>query len=66
MITVLKVPDMMCQHCEKAVKGALLGITGVKSALVDLEKKTVTIEHIESVAVNAMKASLAEVGYDAE
>lgn len=66
MITELKVPGMMCQHCEKSVKNALLDITGVKSTLVDLEKKTVTVEHTDTVKVDTIKKALEEIGYDAE
>ena len=66
MITELKVPGMMCQHCEKSVKNALLDITGVKSTIVDLEKKTVTVEHIDTVTAESLKQALEDVGYDAE
>ena len=65
MITVWKVPEMMCQHCEKAVKDALLALPGVKSVVVDLDKKTATVEHTETVAQEAVKKALDDVGYDA-
>lgn len=65
MITVWKVPDMMCQHCEKAVKEALLALSGVKSVVVDLTKKTATVEHTESVPAEAVRKALDDVGYEA-
>ena len=65
MITVWKIPDMMCQHCEKAVKGALLALPGVKSVAVDLTQKTATVEHEESVPTEAVQKALDDVGYDA-
>lgn len=66
MITTLKVPGMMCQHCEKSIKNALLDITGVKSTLIKLDEKTVTIEHTDDVPVSRLKTALEDIGYEAE
>ena len=66
MTTVLRVPGMMCQHCEKSVKGALMALPGVTEVQVDLVKKTVAVTHEASVAAEAMKAAVEDMGYDVE
>lgn len=66
MITTLKVPGMMCQHCEKSIKNALRDITGVKSTLIKLDEKTVTIEHTDDVSIDLLKKALEDIGYEAE
>ena len=65
MTITLKVPGMMCQHCEAAVKGALTELEGVQSANVDLSAKTVTIEY-ENLDVAALKEAIEDVGFDVE
>lgn len=55
------VPDLSCEHCRRAVHGALsdLGFTDVE---VDLAAKRVVIETEEALLPAAMKALAAE-GY---
>lgn len=40
----IKVEGMTCNHCKDNVEKAVAGVEGVKSAVVDLEKKTVGVE----------------------
>ncbi|MEG0902208.1 MAG: cation transporter [Clostridia bacterium] len=66
MTTTMKVPSMSCQHCENAVKNALKDLPGVKSVVVNLGAKTVTVEHAETQTVEGMKKLLDDIGYEAE
>ena len=38
---VLRVPDLMCEHCRDAVSAELAGVAGVEAVAVDLERKLV-------------------------
>jgi copper chaperone len=40
---VLNVPDVSCNHCKMAIEGALAGLDGVVSAVVDVEAKSVDV-----------------------
>lgn len=64
METILKVEGMTCGHCKEAVEGAVNKLDGVKSAAVDLEAANVTVDHEESVTIEAMKEAIEDQGYD--
>ncbi len=64
MKTILNIEGMSCEHCVKHVKEALEEMAGVHKALVNLEQKTATVEHDESVAIADMRAAIEEVGYE--
>ena len=57
--TVLTVPDMMCGHCEKAIRTALSKVEGVGEIAVDLTAKTVTVSHAETVTVQTLLDTVA-------
>ena len=57
--TVLSVPDMMCGHCEKAVRTALSALAGVSEISVDLAEKTVTVQHSENVTAQMLLDAVA-------
>lgn len=61
---VLKVNGMTCQHCKRAVEGALQDLPGVVKAVVDLEKGEVTVDFSQSVAQDALAAAIDEAGYE--
>ena len=62
---VLKVEGMTCNHCKAAVENAIRQLSGVESANVDLQKKTVTVQYDESqVSVQQMKEAISEEGYE--
>lgn len=63
MTRVLSVPDMSCGHCKATVEKALLVLDGVKQASVDLDAKTVSVEHADSVSEEALRAAVIEAGY---
>ena len=60
--TVLTVEGMSCSHCSARVEQALKAIGGV-SAKVDLEAKTASVTHPNTVTVDALKAAVTEAGY---
>jgi len=62
--TVLKVPDISCEHCEKTIVGALSPVTGISNVSVDIPTKQVTVEYDASqVNVDKMKDVLKEEDY---
>ncbi len=65
MKTVLKVEGMACGHCTQRVEEALSKIAGV-TAKADVDKKSVEIEHPETVEIGALKKAIEEAGYKPE
>ena len=63
--TVLKVDGMSCEHCVKAVGKAVGSLPGVAGVAVNLEAKTVTVDHDPALAPRDKIASEIEgQGYD--
>lgn len=63
--TVLQVEGMSCEHCVRAVKGAVGALAGVSDVAVDLKAKTVTVDHDAAQAtVEQIKTEIEEQGYD--
>lgn len=63
--TTLKVDSMSCEHCVKAVTGAVGALSGVTNVAVDLAAKTVTVEYdTGNTALDNIKAEIEEQGYD--
>jgi copper chaperone len=63
--TVLNVEGMSCEHCVRAVKGAVGALGGVSDVAVDLKAKTVTVEHDAAQAtVEQIRNEIEEQGYD--
>lgn len=60
----LFIEGMMCQNCVKHVTKALTGVDGVSDISVNLEGKSATIQAEESVKDEALKAAIAEAGYE--
>ena len=62
--TILKVPDISCEHCEKTIVGALGPVQGIQRVLVDIPGKQVTVEYdANQVSVEKMKGVLEEEDY---
>jgi copper chaperone len=65
--TTLKVDGMTCQHCVRAVAGALENQDGVKRADVDLQAGRATVEYDEAlVTPRELASAVADEGYEAE
>ena len=66
-ITVLNVPDISCEHCERAITNALTPIPGVRSVNVDIPGKQVHVDYDESqMTVDQVKDVLQEEDYPVE
>jgi copper chaperone len=65
--TVLNVPDISCEHCERTITNALTPITGVRQVKVDIPTRQVRVDFDESkVSVEQMKDVLQEEDYPVE
>jgi copper chaperone len=65
--TVLNVPDISCEHCERAITGALQPVDGVTSVNVDIGAKQVRVDYDPNqVSVERMKEILQEEEYPVE
>jgi len=65
--TVLTVPDISCEHCERPITTALSPVDGVRSVQVDIPSKQVRVEYDEAtVDLNRIKEILHEEEYPVE
>ena len=65
--TILNVPDISCEHCERTITNALTPITGVREVKVDIPGKQVRVDFDESrVSVEQMTDILNEEDYPVE
>jgi copper chaperone len=65
--TVLNVPDISCEHCERTITNALTPISGVQTVNVDIPGRQVHVDYDESqVSVDQMKDVLQEEDYPVE
>ncbi|MPN35773.1 Copper chaperone CopZ [bioreactor metagenome] len=63
--TVFSVEGMSCQHCVKAVTGAVSGLPGVAGVSVDLERGLVTVEHDPAqTSADKLRSEIEDQGYD--
>lgn len=65
--TVLTVPDISCEHCERTITNALTPVSGVRQVRVDIPGKQVRVDYDESqVSIDQMKDVLQEEDYPVE
>ncbi|MYL33702.1 copper chaperone CopZ [Pontibacillus yanchengensis] len=65
MQVTLDVRGMTCDHCEKAVKGALEELNGVQGVEVSIDTNRVTVTYDDVyVSKEQMKSAIEEQGYD--
>lgn len=62
METIIKVEGMMCTHCKARVENVCKGAEGVTDAVVDLERKQVTV--YGKADVEALKGLITDAGYE--
>lgn len=64
MNETFSVPDVHCEHCDRAITGALTAISGVGAVKVDLEGKEVIVDYDEtSVDRQKLIEAIEEEGY---
>jgi copper chaperone len=65
--TILNVPDISCEHCEKTITGALSPLEGVRNVGVDIPKRQVRVDYDERIVdVQRFQEVLAEEEYPVE
>jgi copper chaperone len=65
--TVLNVPDISCEHCERTITNALTPVSGVRAVSVDIPGRQVHVDYDESqLSVDRMKEVLEEEDYPVE
>ena len=61
----LNVPDISCGHCKMSIEGAVNGLSGIKSAVVDIEARTVAIAFDDAAqTLETVVNAIEEQGYD--
>jgi copper chaperone len=61
----ITVPEIHCDHCKHSLEGALDPLPGVRSAQVDVEARTITVDVDEAVTSrDRIVATSEEQGYD--
>ncbi len=60
---LLSVPDMSCDHCVRAISSEVAVVPGVETVDVQLAAKTVRVTG--SASEDAVRAAVAEAGYEA-
>ncbi len=61
----ISVPGIHCDHCKHSIEGAVAPLQGVRSARVDIDARTLTVEVDEAGAGRArIVAAIEDQGYD--
>jgi copper chaperone CopZ len=58
------VPGISCGHCKNAIEAEVREVTGVDSAIVDIDARVVVVEG--SAAEDAVRAAVIEAGYEVD
>ena len=65
--TVLNVPDISCEHCERTITYALSPVEGIQAVSVDIPARQVRVDYDASrVDVQKMQEILSEEEYPVE
>ena len=64
MKKVMMIEGMSCDHCSATVEKVLSGIDGVKSAKVNLKKKSADVKLDKEVPDEVLKAAVTDAGYE--
>lgn len=60
---IIKIDNLNCGHCVKAVTNKLESIEGIQNVNVVLETATVTFEHNENITRDIIVIELDDIGY---
>ncbi len=63
-IKTIRVEGMSCNHCKMSVEKALSGLSGVKSAVVDLQAKTAQVTLFAPVSDEQLKNVVIDAGFE--
>jgi copper chaperone len=61
----ISVPEIHCDHCKHSIEGALAPLPGVRSATVDVDARTVTVQVDDRGADRSrIVAAIEDQGYE--
>ena len=61
----LNVPDISCNHCKMSIEGAVNELSGIDSAVVDIEGRSVAVSFDEANQTrDAIVTAIEEQGYE--
>lgn len=61
----LNVPDISCNHCKMSIEGAVNELSGIESASVDIEGRTVDVSFDSGAqSLESIVAAIEEQGYE--
>ncbi len=63
MKKIIKVDGMHCNHCKMRVEKALKKLSGVTSAVVDLEAKTAEIDSDSEIDDSVIETAIDDIGF---
>lgn len=63
-IEQLRVAEMSCQHCVHAISQAVQAVPGVSKVQVNLDDKSVRVEHGDEVQLSTLIEAIKDAGYD--
>ena len=59
-----RVPEISCQHCVNAITKEVSALPGVSAVQVNINDKSVRVEHDANVSVATLIGAINEAGYD--
>ena len=65
-IITVKTPDITCGGCANSIKNALGKMDGIEKVEVDVDTKTVSIEHGAQISRQQIEAKLDDIGLPVE
>lgn len=66
MTTEFRVPDATCGHCKQTIESAVSAIEGVRAVELNLESKTLKVDHDETVQSDNLVGAVTAAGYNPE
>lgn len=61
----LNVPDISCNHCKMSIEGAVNALTGIESAVVNIEGRSVDVAFDDGAqSLEAIVNAIEEQGYE--
>lgn len=57
------VPNIMCEHCVKAINDEITTVSGVRKVQINMADKSVRVEHDGSASIADLVEAIKEAGY---
>ncbi|MGI8706873.1 MAG: heavy-metal-associated domain-containing protein [Actinomycetota bacterium] len=61
-----RIPDATCGHCKQTIEATVSAIEGVGGASLNLESKTLKVDHDGTVTTDSLVGAVAAAGYTPE